>query len=233
MGLPFGPGCPSGEIEFPLNIIIDMFGLFPDRCKWFGCDGGCGILGCGWCFHKQGCTECPKLLCPKGGPKPGPAPTPIKPPGPSGKKPQKCDPKDYKTATERVVACGEFVYLSSTASMATMASSASTFLSTVTSSCSTCHTALDVTSTGCYAVDFMTTTTTFVTKSISLSSDAPACTRAPLSLDDDEGLNEPIGFSSSISYSSNTTSASSTSSSKSSTKPSATPTPGPMDKNGV
>jgi hypothetical protein len=125
--------------------------------------------------------------------------------------------------------------------MTTIASSASMFISTVTSSSSTCHTVVDVTSTGCYTVDFTTTTTTSVTKSNSLSlSDAPACTRAPLSLDDDEGANKSIDLSSSISYSSNITSASSTSSSTSSssstpasTTPSSTPTPGPMDKNGV
>lgn len=217
MGLPWGPGgnCKTEAIKFPINIVINLFGLFPDPCKWFGCDGKCGILGCdGFCFGKEGCTPCPKIFCPKGGLKPGPLPKfpkfpklPGLPDPPNGQKPnpKKCGPKDYKTATERMVYCGEFKYLSSTLSMTTMFSSASTFLSTATSSSSTCHTAVDFTISGCnVGVGYDETTTTSVTYSNTISvSEGPACTRAPLSLDDDEGPNDPPDWLSTITYGSN------------------------------
>jgi hypothetical protein len=232
MGLPWGPGCQGGSLNFPfpLNIVIELVGLFPDPCFFWGCKGGCGILGCdGWCFGVEGCLECPKILCPRGGPKPGPPPSPfppVKPPGPTGGdgNPKACEPKDYKTATERFVYCGDFVYLSSAISATTISTWTSTTVTTSTSSSSTCHTPLEVTLVGCYVSDVLSTTTTSATKSNSLSSETPgpACTRAPLSLDDDEGNNIPEDWESSSSrFGSNTTAIST----PSSTTSSASPTP--------
>jgi hypothetical protein len=225
MGLPWGPGCPNDKIPFPINIIIRIFGLFPTPCLFWGCGSNCGILGCGgWCFGKDGCTECPKLLCPYGGPKIGPIPTnfpPVDPPGPTGSdgKSKACEVKDAKTATERFVYCGEFLYLSSAVLATTVSSVASTSVTTSSSSSSMCYTVFDVTLLGCNVKDHLETTTTSVTESNTLSGETsgPACTRAPLSLDDDEGNNIPIGWgSSSITFASNTTGLSS---------PTSTPTP--------
>ncbi|KAF1914807.1 hypothetical protein BDU57DRAFT_549890 [Ampelomyces quisqualis] len=230
MGLPWGPGCEGGSFPFPINIVIDLFGLFPDPCFFWGCNGGCGILGCdGWCFLQPGCTECPKILCPHGGPKIGPPPNGKFPPAPipgGGDAPKPCDSKDYKTATEQMVYCGEYVDLSSAISATTISSWASTTASTSTSTSSTCHTAWDFTVLGCNVEDHKSTTTTSATKSNSLSSETPgpACTRAPLSLDDDEGNNIPLDWdlSSSI-FASNTTDISSPTSTTDSTS-SASPT---------
>jgi hypothetical protein len=215
MGLPWGPGCPSDKIEvpFPINIFIDIFGLFPNPCLFWGCGDKCGIFGCfGYCFG-EGCTECPKIFCKGKGPMAGPLPKdkiPPKPPLPTdpGKGPKKCELDNYKTATERVVFCIESVDLSSAVSATTIPTWASATASTSTTSYSTCQTLVDNTISGCYVVDFYSTTTTKVTSKNSISSETPgpACTRAPLSLDDDEGNNIPVDWSSSSSmFGSNTT----------------------------
>jgi hypothetical protein len=72
------------------------------KCKLLSC--GCGWMGLRysrlWVVLSQArLHRMPKFLCPMGGPKPGPAPTPIKPPAPFGKKPRECNPKNYKIAT--------------------------------------------------------------------------------------------------------------------------------------
>ncbi|KAF2828249.1 glycoside hydrolase [Ophiobolus disseminans] len=210
MGLPWGPvsDCESKGIKIPffINIWIEIFGLFPVPCLFWGCPGmSCGLFGCGgWCFGMDECNECPKLLCPNVGPKIGPPPTPLPVPTPTkpGDKPgdksdksKKCEPKEYKTATERMVYCNEKVDLSSRISATTISTWASTAVTTAVSTSSSCGTVFDVTITGCNAVNSMSTMTTKATKSNSISSSSetpgPACTRAPLSLDDDEGNNIP------------------------------------------
>jgi hypothetical protein len=195
MGLPFGPGCPN---KFPwfIQIIIDLFGLFPNPCLYWGCEDTCGIFGCfGYCFGEEGCIECPDSICKGKGPKTGPIPSGAIPTGPpEGKPPKKCEVKDYKTAIERFVFCNENVELSSGISATTISTwGASDTVSTVTSSSSSCSTLLDYTISGCNVIDHMETKTVSKTKSTTLSSDTPgpACTRAPLSLDDDEGNNIP------------------------------------------
>jgi hypothetical protein len=201
MGLPFGPGCNSPKLPFPFDIIIPIFGLFPSPCIFWGCHIGglptCGLFGCGgFCFGLEGCTECPKLFCPKGGPEPGPptsGPLPVPTPKP-GEKPKPCEEKDYKVATERGVFCGDYVYLSSAISVSTISTwGETTAVTTSASTTTTCHTAWDFEVQGCDVHDVLTTTTSSVTYSNSISKETPgpACTRAPLSLDDDEGNNIP------------------------------------------
>jgi hypothetical protein len=257
MGLPHGPGgsCKGGDLHWPLiiEIVIDLIGLFPDLCHFFGCNGGCGVLGCdGWCFGEEGCVKCPDWLCKHGGPKIGPRPSnapPLKPPGPPGPggKPKGCEAKDYTTSTDLMVICNENVFLSSTVSATTISFSslASTTATTATSSSSTCETPVSYVMMGCNIEAHQTTTTVSKTSSNSLSSSTPgpACTRAPLSLDDDEGNNIPEDWDSSssifasnttvVSTASSTSKSSSTSSSTTSTSVSAKPSPGPMDKKGI
>jgi hypothetical protein len=121
MGLPFSPGCPN---KFPwfIQIIIDLSGLFPNPCLYWGCEDTCGIFGCfGYCFGEEGCIECPDLICKGKGPKTGPIPSGAIPTGPpEGKPPKKCEVKDYKTAIERFVFCNENVELSSGISATTI-----------------------------------------------------------------------------------------------------------------
>ncbi|KAH4000096.1 hypothetical protein HBH98_070970 [Parastagonospora nodorum] len=217
MGLPWGPGCPSPDFPFPINIFINIFGLFPDPCLFWGCGDKCGLLGCfGYCFGEEGCIECPKVMCPHGGPEPGPIPKEKilpNPPVPTepGKGPKKCGTEDFKTATDKFVFCKESVDLSSAISATTVSTWASTAVITSSSSYSSCQTPLEVTISGCYVVDIASTTTTKVTESNTIStnstsSEAPACTRAPLSLDDDEGNNIPVDWDSSSSrFGGNTT----------------------------
>jgi hypothetical protein len=170
----------------------------------------CGFFGCGgWCFGEESCTECPKLLCPSGGPKPGPPP-PNKPqpiPTPSSKpgdkpedppkpadKPRGCQEKDHRTATEEMVFCIVFIDLSSAIQATTISTRKSTTVTTAASTTTTCHTPWSFEMFGCDVTDHRSTTTATVTKSNSISSSskpAHACTRAPLSLDDDEGNNIP------------------------------------------
>jgi len=101
MGLPWGPGCPGNKVKipWPYSMYIELFGLFPAPCLFWGCDIGgfptCGFFGCGgWCFGILGCEPCPPLICkfhpPKTGPPPkgvNPFPKPGKPKNPKPKPP--------------------------------------------------------------------------------------------------------------------------------------------------
>jgi hypothetical protein len=120
MGLPFGPGCPCSGIPPFIKIIIDLFGLFLNPCLFWGCKDTCGIFGCfGFCFGEEGCIGCPHAICGETGPKPGPISSGAILATPRGKPPKNCEPKDYKTATERFVFCHENVDLSSDISATT------------------------------------------------------------------------------------------------------------------
>jgi hypothetical protein len=239
MGLNYGPGCPG--VDFELNIPCGLFGCSP--CTFFGsCPGDKqpvnAILGYGGYCRGEGCSPCPPELCsrpgctiPGGcGPKPGPAPTkPADAPDPD-----RCEDKQRTVITERVVFCTEGFDISAMPSTSRgTGSTSSTMISSI------CVPLIDATQTICGpAFGFDTTTTKTGTNT--LTSDAPACTRAPLSLDDDEGNNNPDDslFETSSIFASNTTMfASSTSKGTSSMTPrssSTAPAPShtPMDRNG-
>lgn len=128
------------------------------------------------------------------GPKPGPAPT-----QPSTR-PKSCEPKDYTKVTERFVFCTEGFAVSELPSSLRVPRTSSTLQSSL------CATMFEATLTVCPGAlgDMFSTTTR--TGTTTLSSDGPACTRAPLSLDDDEGSNDVNDPWTSITFSSNTTS---------------------------
>ncbi|KNG46052.1 glycoside hydrolase family 18 protein [Stemphylium lycopersici] len=242
MGLGFGPGCPGMEID--LDIPCGLFGC--DPCIFFGCPGikPKGLIGWdGYCLG-EGCDPCPPELCklpdctiPGGcGPKPGPAPTkPAELPDP-----EECDDSKRTVITERFVWCTEGFNVSALPS--SMRETSSTMISSM------CLPMIDATVTVCGGAMPGFDTTTTQTGKNTLSSDAPACTRAPLSLDDDEGNNNPDDpLNTSSTYASNTTTASlikTSSSSKSSSKSTSTssttktsfappyPSLGPMDRKG-
>ncbi|KZM28627.1 chitinase [Ascochyta rabiei] len=204
MGLPLGPGCVDIQVDFPKIFPFGVFGQNP--CKWFGgCkpgpgpkpgpppeddnpndddfgDEGCGPFGCrGYCYVEGGCEPCPREICggpkctkPGGcGPKTGPDPMPE----PTRK--SKCEEDQKTTVTERIVSC--FVDLK--VEPTTIMSINYTLTETLTSACLS----FEATYTGCGILG--TTTTTTVSSFTSTSSEAPACTRAPLDLDNDEGDN--------------------------------------------
>lgn len=191
MGINFGPGCDS-KINIPLPNLFPAGVFGPEPCKLFGgCIPGpppgspdCGPFGCGgYCNTPGGCEPCPPEICggpqctiPTGcGPKPGPNPTP----DPS--RPTKCGEDQKTTVTEKIVHCTENLKLEPT----TIQSINFTLTSTVTS---TCLTPVLRTLTGCGILG--TTTTTTHSSYTTTSSDAPACSRAPLDLNNDEGDNE-------------------------------------------
>jgi hypothetical protein len=251
MGLGWGPGCP-GLDDIELNVSCGIFGC--DPCIFFGCPGGTrptGIIGHdGYCPGPTGCDPCDPALCsrpgctiPGGcGPKPGPAPT-----RPADEvDPDECDDNMRTTITDRFVMCTEGFDVSklpsslrvigSTKSSWTGGSTSSTMITSV------CMPMIDFTRTICGPAHGYDTTTTLTKTNTLTSDDGPACTRAPLSLDDDEGNNNPDEPKNSWTFSSMTLSAPSSkskSSSKSSSKTSsssssATPAPShtPMDRNG-
>jgi GH18 family chitinase len=208
MGLPFGPGCGDSS----LDLDMPMLGL---GCGIFGCNGAChlfggchppglpkpsspplpgpmppppadcGLLGCGgYCNVKGGCKPCPPQIC--GGPQctrlggcgpsPGPMPSSVRPSGTPD--PAKCEEAQKTTVTERFVVCTEGFEVKPT----TIASINFTISEMITSTCLPLY---EATLTACGIMGWTSTTTaTSIT-----SSTAPACTRAPLSLDDDEGDN--------------------------------------------
>jgi hypothetical protein len=208
MGLPFGPGCGDSS----LDLDMPMLGL---GCGIFGCNGAChlfggcsppalpkpsspplpgptppppsdcGPLGCGgYCNVKGGCKPCPPQIC--GGPQctrlggcgpsPGPMPPSVRPSGTPD--PAQCEEAQKTTVTERFVVCTEGFELKPT----TIASINFTISELITSTCLPLY---EATLTACGIMGWTSTTTaTSLT-----SSTAPACMRAPLSLDDDEGDN--------------------------------------------
>ncbi|KAJ4337253.1 hypothetical protein N0V95_008390, partial [Ascochyta clinopodiicola] len=207
MGLPLGPGCVDIKVDWPTIFPWGVFGQNP--CKWFGgCklppgvnpppgpppeddnpnnddfgEEGCGPFGCrGYCYVEGGCEPCPSEICggpkctkPGGcGPKTGPDPKP----DPTRK--SKCEEDQKTTVTERLVSC--FVDLK--VEPTTIHSLNYTLTETLTSACLS----FEATYTGCGILG--TTTTTTVSSFTTTSSEGPACTRAPLDLDDDEGDNE-------------------------------------------
>lgn len=188
------------SVDWSLIFPVSFFG--PDPCKWFGCPppigelpgpgggGGqqCGILGCnGYCYDPSGlgCEPCPPEICngpkctlPGGcGPKPGIDPTPV--PSRKPKDPNECEEKEKTTVTERMVSCFEDLELMPT----TIASINYTQTETITSACVT----FEATNSACGLMGYSTTTT--VSSFTSTSSEAPACSRAPLDLNNDEGDN--------------------------------------------
>lgn len=244
MGLGYGPGCPGNDFE--LNIPCGIFGCNP--CTFFGsCPGAKqpddSILGYGGYCRGAGCDPCPPELCnrpgctiPGGcGPKPGPAPTrPSNEPDPDN-----CEDSQRTVITDRFIMCTKGFDVSAIPS--TMWGTGSTSSTMVTS---VCLPIIDATQTICGPAQGFDTTTT-KTGTNTLTSDAPACTRAPLSLDDDEGNNNPDDslFDTSSIFASNTTMfasstskviSSMTSRSSASSTPSAGPAPShkPMNRNG-
>jgi len=249
MGLAFGPGCPGPEID--ISSILPPNGLFGDNmCRFFGCPGNKdpGIIGSnGFCFG-PGCDPCPAEICSGHGPQPGPNPT-----QPSSK-PKDCEEKDKTRVTERFVYCTENFNFTVSEMPSSILGTTSTMISSV------CVPMIQATIRACPgAMDGYTTTKTTTLARTATSSNAPACTKAPLSLDDDEGSNDdPLSTStryrsnttsivsstqfssssaqesiSSTQFSSSTeTSASPTISASSSETLSASSTPGPMDRNG-
>ncbi|KAF1828493.1 hypothetical protein BDW02DRAFT_538096 [Decorospora gaudefroyi] len=213
MGLGFGPGCPGLEID--ISNPCGLFGCNP--CTFFGCAGTMpkGIIGYDGYCPGGGCDPCPPELCNRPGctiaggcgPKPGPAPT-----RPS-KDPKSCDDKHRTVVTERFVSCTEGFDVSRLpTSLWGGGSTSSTLISSL------CVPLIDATVTMCQPGYGMDTTTT-ATSTKTLTSDAPACTRAPLSLDDDEGNNSPDDpLNTSSTFSSNTTSIASKTSSKMSSR---------------
>ncbi|KAL6703942.1 hypothetical protein ACN47E_008880 [Coniothyrium glycines] len=206
MGLPFGPGCPEHLIKVPWVDPCGLFGCNP--CGIFGCPPGIGPtegpLGFeGHCLVAGGCDPCPPEVCGTGppctipggcGPKPGPPPT-----QPSHR-PKNCDPKDYTKVTERYVSCTEGFVVSELPTTLAVPQTSSTLTNSV------CVTMFEATLTVCPGAlrDYLTTTTK--TRTSTRSSEAPACTRAPLSLDDDEGSNNIDDLlSSSLTFASNST----------------------------
>ncbi|KAJ8114502.1 hypothetical protein OPT61_g3632 [Boeremia exigua] len=191
-GLPFGPGCGKIDIDIDLPNLLPG-GLFgPEPCRFFGdCPPNvgpdpepCGPFGCnGYCNNERGCDPCPSEICggPQCpistgcGPKPGPNPTP------NPKRPSKCEKHQETTVTEKLVFCTENISLDPT----TIASINFTLSTTLTS---TCVTPVMHTLTGCGILG--TTTTTTVSSFTATSSEAPACSRAPLDINNDEGDNE-------------------------------------------
>ncbi|USP80283.1 glycoside hydrolase family 18 protein [Curvularia clavata] len=185
MGLDFGPGCPGLEFEIPSPC--GLFGCNP--CVFFGCPGTQpeGIVGYDGYCPGGGCEPCPTELCsrpgctiPGGcGPKPGPAPT--KPP--NRPDPEACDDTKWTVITERFVWCTEGFNVSALPS--SLRGTSSTMISSL------CLPMIDATVTMCGGAIPGFDTTTTATGTNTLTSDGPACTRAPLSLDDDEGDNNP------------------------------------------
>ncbi|KAJ6287391.1 glycoside hydrolase, partial [Bipolaris maydis] len=233
MGLSFGPGCPGLEIE--ITSPCGLFGCNP--CVFFGCPGTqpSGIIGYDGYCPGGGCEPCPPEICSRPGctisggcgPKPGPAPT--KPP--NRPDPDDCDDSKRTVITERFVWCTEGFNVSALPS--SLRGTSSTMVSSL------CLPMIDATVTMCGGAmpGFDTTTTQTGTKTV--SSNGPACIRAPLSLDDDEGDNSPNDpFHTSKTFASNTTSM--IPSKTSFTPPKATkislappsPSHGPMDKFG-
>jgi hypothetical protein len=154
------------------------------------------------------------------GPKPGPAPT--KP----SNHPESCEDIHRTTVTERLVWCTEGFNISAISSGVL---TSSTMLS------SYCLTAMDATLRVCSPGPAGFDTTTTETGTYTHTSDAPACTRAPLSLDDDEGNNNPDDpLNTSSTFASNTTTVASKTRStvSTSTATAAFPTDKPVDRNG-
>jgi hypothetical protein len=183
MGLPWGPGCNKPDFPFLLGIVIKIFGLFPSPCLFWGCHIGnlptCGLFGCGgFCFGLKGCTECPKILCPEGGPKIGPPPTgplPVPTPDPNKHedKPKPCKPKDHKTVTDRQVYCLDSIDLSSAFTFMTSSTWVSTAVTTSASTTVSCET-VDFVREGCKVLDESSSTTTVsTTMANSISSETP------------------------------------------------------------
>lgn len=185
MGLDFGPGCPG--LDFVIPSPCGLFGCNP--CIFFGCPGTQpqGIVGYDGYCPGGGCEPCPPELCsrpgctvPGGcGPKPGPAPT--KPP--KRPDPEACDDTKRTIITERFVWCTEGFNVSALPS--SLRGTSSTMISSL------CLPMIDATVTMCGGAVPGFDTTTTVTRTNTLTSYGPACTRAPLSLDDDEGDNDP------------------------------------------
>ncbi|EUC37693.1 glycoside hydrolase family 18 protein [Bipolaris zeicola 26-R-13] len=233
MGLSFGPGCPGLEIE--ITSPCGLFGCNP--CVFFGCPGTqpSGLIGYDGYCPGGGCEPCPPELCSRPGctisggcgPKPGPAPT--KPP--NRPDPEDCDDSKRTVITERFVWCTKGYNVSALPS--SLRGTSSTMVSSL------CLPMIDATVTMCGGAmpGFDTTTTQTGTKTA--GSNGPACTRAPLSLDDDEGDNSPNDpFHTSKTFASNTTNMVPSKTSFSSPKTTKTsfappgPSLGPMDKFG-
>ncbi|KAF1844426.1 glycoside hydrolase family 18 protein [Cucurbitaria berberidis CBS 394.84] len=205
MGLGFGPGCADTTITWELpkfGFTCGLFGCKP--CNFFGCtEPGTdpnGILGYnGYCLVDGGCPPCPPEICSGPsctisggcGPKPGPPPTQ------PANRPKSCDEWQKTTVTERFVWCTEGFAVSELPSSIGLTSS--TMISSV------CVPYIEATLKACPGALLGYTTTTTKTEKSTLTSEAPACTRAPLSLDDDEGDNMPAdgSLSSSIVFRSN------------------------------
>jgi len=138
---------------------------------------GCGLLGTSSITTLQSTTTgTTKSLAPPPGLITGPiTPAPTATPG----EPEECEEKDKTTITNKIVSCFESLKLVPT----TIVSLNSTRTETLTTSCST----REETSTLCQGVGVTTTTT--ATSYTRTSSEAPACSRAPLDLNNDEGDN--------------------------------------------
>jgi hypothetical protein len=108
---------------------------------------------------------------------------PIIPPiiPPKGRPSLTCLEKDRTTVTDRYITCFEDLLVSPTSSM----SSTSTYTSTITTRTESCITR-EESSTDCGISSFASTTTT---TSFTTASQAPACTRAQLDMNNDEGDN--------------------------------------------
>ncbi|KAH9872172.1 hypothetical protein IAQ61_005007 [Plenodomus lingam] len=194
MGLSFGPGCSGIEVD--ITGILPPGGLFGENpCRFFGCPGSTpGLIGNnGYCYG-PGCDPCPPEICSGHGPSPGPNPT-----QPSGR-PKECEEKEKTRVTERFVYCTENFNVSVSVIPSSILGTASTMISTA------CVPMIEATLKACPGAleGYTTTTTTTLANTMTSSSGAPACTRAPLNLDEDEGSNEDP-LSSSITYRSNTT----------------------------
>ncbi|EDU43712.1 ChiA Chitinase [Pyrenophora tritici-repentis] len=240
MGLGFGPGCGGDDKDFIIPSPCGVFGC--DPCQYFGCPGReSGIIGVdGYCLG-EGCSACPPEICSLPGctisggcgPKPGPAPN-----KPSNRPdPEECEDNQRTVITERFVWCTEGYNVS--ALPTSVMGTSSTLITSM------CVPWIDATVTVCGGAIQGFDTTMTQTDTETVTTDDPACTRAPLSLDDDEGNNDPndslstvTSFDSMSSKPSSTPSSvtSTTPSTTSSTTSSATPIPEPtgsMDKYGM
>ncbi|CAE7031890.1 hypothetical protein PTNB73_05160 [Pyrenophora teres f. teres] len=223
MGLGFGPGCGGDDKDFVIPSPCGIFGC--DPCQYFGCPGReSGIIGVdGYCLGTEGCSACPPEICSRPGctisggcgPKPGPAPT-----KPSNRPdPEECEDSQRTVITERFVWCTEGYNVS--ALPTSVMGTSSTLITSM------CVPWIDATVTVCDGAIQGFDTTTTQTEAKTVTKDGPACTRAPLSLDDDEGNNNPNDPLSTL------TSFNSMSSKPSSTSSAAPQPTGAMDKYGV
>ncbi|KAF2683891.1 glycoside hydrolase family 18 protein [Lentithecium fluviatile CBS 122367] len=164
MGLHFGPGYKGDELNVNIDAGCSIFGC--DECAIWGCGGGCGIFGCGGqCLWPGGCSPCPPKICKQS------KCTKSEGCGPKTGEPsnhKSCEENQKTTVTKAFSTCTDFVLTSAS----------------VSTTSSTCTELYRATLTGCGLVGATTTRRT--------TSKAAACTRAPLSLDDDEDDNEGI-----------------------------------------